>query len=150
MPALFYRLNYAVDLRYGVLHDIALNIMNSTPISLASGVVNYIWQRDANEFAVRSLLHTSTPPEIMNITGPETLSVREIAMEMGAYLGKTPIFEGEESDKAFINNSSKAMETFGYPSVSAKTVIKWQAEWIIQNGRSLGKPTHFEERKGSF
>lgn len=150
MPVLLYRLNYAVELRYGVLHDIGLSIINSKPIPLESGVVNYIWQKDANEIAVRSLLYTSTPPAIMNITGPETLSVREIALEMGEYLGKSPIFEGQESEKAFINNSSKSVEIFGYPSVAAKTLIKWQAEWLLQNGRSLGKPTHFEERKGAF
>ncbi len=150
VPILLYRLNYAVDLRYGVLHDIARSIMEGTPVPLATGVVNLIWQHDANEIAVRSLLHTGTPPTILNVTGPETLSVRAIAEELGHHLGKKPVFAGEESPMAFINNAAKATELFGYPTVSARTMIRWQAEWLLQNGRSLGKPTHFEERKGSF
>lgn len=145
-----YRLNYAVDLRYGVLHDIASSIMEERPISLAATSFNCIWQGDANEMALRALLHTGSPAVKMNITGPETVSVSQAASELGKLLSKEPIFEGQESCNALLNNSALAMETFGYPAVSIKTLIRWQAEWILDGGRSLGKPTHFEERKGNF
>lgn len=145
-----YRLNYAVDLRYGVLHDIAVNIMEEKPVSLTATAFNCIWQGDANEMALRGLLHTGCPPVKMNITGPETVSVRYAAMELGKWLGKEPIWEGEETSFALLNNSALAMETFGYPTVSLKTLIKWQAEWILAGGRTLGKPTHFEEREGKY
>jgi len=145
-----YRLNYAIDLRYGVLHDIALNILNEKPINLSTSCFNCIWQGDANEIALRALLHAGSPIVRMNITGPETVSVRHAATELGKLLGKNPIFEGEESNTAYLNNAAKAMETFGYPSVSINTLIRWQAEWLLAEGRSLGKPTHFEERKGNF
>lgn len=145
-----YRLNYAVDLRYGVLHDIAANIMEEKPVSLTATAFNCIWQGDANEMALRGLLHTGCPPVKMNITGPETVSVRYAAMELSKWLGKEPIWVGEEASFALLNNSALAMETFGYPTVSLKTLIRWQAEWILAGGRSLGKPTHFEEREGKY
>ena len=145
-----YRLNFAVDLRYGVLYDMAYNIMNGTPIRLATPVLNCIWQGSANEYAIRGLLHATSPVNIMNITGPETISIKKAATMIGEILGKEPIFEGEEGNDAYLNDAGKAMEVFGYPSVSANTLIKWQAEWILDGGRGLGKPTHFEERKGSY
>lgn len=145
-----YRLNYAVDLRYGVLHDLAVNIIEGNPISLATTCFNCIWQGDANEMALRGLLHAGNPVVKMNITGPETVSVRYAAIELGKLLNKEPIFEGQEAENAFLNNAGQAMETFGYPTVSFNTLIRWQAEWILDGGRSLGKPTHFEERKGNF
>lgn len=145
-----YRLNFAVDLRYGVLFDLADKILNNIPINLATPCFNFIWQGSANEIALRALLHTSSPAKIMNVTGPETVSVKKAAEELGSYLGKTPIFEGEPGNDAYLNDSSLAAETFGYPSVSAKTLIRWQAEYIKDGCRTLSKPTHFEERKGSY
>ena len=145
-----YRLNFAVDLRYGVLNDIATSIVNGTPISLSTPVLNCIWQGSANEYAIRGLLHASSPACKMNITGPEILSIRKVAEELGKYLGKEPIFENEEGNDAYLNDASYSAEVFGYPAVSAKTLIRWQAEWLIDGGRSLGKPTHFEERKGTY
>lgn len=145
-----YRLNFAVDLRYGVLNDIATSIINGTPISLSTPVLNCIWQGSANEYAIRGLLHASSPACKMNITGPEILSIRKIAEQLGKYLGREPIFENEEGNDAYLNDASYAQEVFGYPAVSANTLIRWQAEWLIDGGRSLGKPTHFEERKGTY
>ena len=145
-----YRLNFAVDLRYGVLYDMADKIMKGEPISIATPSLNCIWQGSANEIALRGLLHASSPAKIMNVTGPETLSIQKTARMLGEYLGKEPIFEGEPGFDAYLNDSAEAMETFGYPSVSIRTLIRWQAEWILDGGRSLGKPTHFEERKGSY
>lgn len=145
-----YRLNFAADLRYGVLYDIASSVLNGTPISLTTPCFNIIWQGTANEIALRGLLHASSDVEIMNVTGPETLSVRKTAEEFGKYFGKEPVFSGEESGMAYLNDASRAVSVFGYPSVSAKTLIKWQAEWILSGGRALGKPTHFEERGGKY
>lgn len=145
-----YRLNFAVDLRYGVLFDVANKIMNGEPISLSTPVFNFIWQGSANEIAIRGLLHATSPSCIMNVTGPETISIKKAALELGKYLGKEPIFEGEPGNDAYLNDASLCMETFGYPSVSAKTLIRWQAEYILDGGRTLDKPTHFEERKGKY
>ena len=86
----------------------------------------------------------------MNVTGPETVSIRKASLKLGEYLGKEPVFEGDEGDSAFLSDSSLAMETFGYPDVSANTLIRWQAEYILSGSRTLDKPTHFEERKGSY
>ena len=145
-----YRLNFAVDLRYGVLYDMAEKIMSGTPIDISTPVLNCIWQGSANEIAIRGLLHAEAPAKIMNVTGPETVSIQKAAKMLGEYLDKEPIFVNEPGTDAYINDASLAMETFGYPAVSIKTLIRWQAEWILDGGRSLGKPTHFEERKGSY
>ena len=130
-PVFIYRLNYAIDLRYGVLHDIASAIMNNRPVSVSMPVFNCIWQGDANEIAIRSLLHTGSPAVKMNITGPETVSVRYSALELSRLLNKEASFEGEEADNAYLSNASLAVKTFGYPSVSLQTMIQWQAEWIL-------------------
>ncbi len=145
-----YRLNFAVDLRYGVIFDCAKRIMDGEPISLTTPCFNFIWQGTANEIAIRGLLHAGSPMVKMNVTGPETVSIRYLANKLGKYLGKTPIFEGEEQPNAYLNNASLAMETFGYPDVCAETLIRWQAEYILDGCRVLDKPTHFEERKGSY
>lgn len=145
-----YRLNFAVDLRYGVLYDMADKILRGRPISVTTPVLNCIWQGSANEIAIRGLLHADSPAKIMNVTGPETLSIEKCAKMLGEYLGKEPIFEGTPGNDAYLNDASEAMEVFGYPLVSAKTLIRWQAQWLLDGGRGLGKPTHFEERKGSY
>jgi len=148
----FYRLNYAVDLRYGVLNDIAQNILNNKPIRITAPVFNCIWQGSANEIAIRCLTICESPANRLNVTGPETVSVKWAARELGRHLGKEPVFEEdmEGNDKALINNAAKMVELFGYPKVSIKTLIRWQAEWLLDGGRVLNKPTHFEERKGIF
>jgi nucleoside-diphosphate-sugar epimerase len=151
-----YRLNYAVDLRYGVLFDIAEKIMAEIPVSLSMPVFNCIWQGDANEIAVRSLLYASASPDIfyLNVTGAEIVSVYAAAKKLGRLLNKDVEFCDEPSalasNTALLSNSGKMAELFGYPSVSLETMIKWQAEWILSGGRSLGKPTHFEEKKGDY
>ena len=148
--AFIYRLNFAVDLRYGVLYDIAEKLLAGKPISLATPCFNIIWQGSANEMAIRGLLHCDIPVRRVNITGPETLSVQFAAEEMAKMLDVEPIYEGEPQPNAYLNNASRAMELFGYPSVSAYTLMRWQAEWLREGGRVLGKPTHFEERGGSY
>ncbi|MBV9767273.1 MAG: NAD(P)-dependent oxidoreductase [Acidobacteriaceae bacterium] len=144
------RLNYAVELRYGVLVDIALAVAQGCPIDLRMGMVNVIWQGDANSMCLRSLAHCDSPPLILNITGPETISVREIALEFGRCFRKTPTFTGEESSTALLNNSARAYRLFGYPTVTLAQLIDWGARWIESGAPLLNKPTHFESRDGQF
>lgn len=145
-----YRLNYAVDLRYGALYDIAANIMNGVPVSLTVPSFNCVWQGYANEAAISGLLHAANPVKTVNVTGPETVSVRKAAGILGGYLGKSPVFSGEEGEYALLSDSSLCCELFGYPDVPLGKLLKWQAEWIADGGRGLGKPTHFEENGGNF
>lgn len=147
---LIYRLNYAVDLRYGVLYDVANKVLNEIPIGVTTPCFNCIWQGSANEMAIRSLLHASSPATVLNVTGPETLFVKDVAEKFGKIFGKKPIYEGKESDDAYLSNASKAFELFGKPSVLADQLIEWQAQYLIDGGKTLDKPTHFEERKGKY
>ena len=144
------RLNYAVDLRYGVLVDIASSVFEGRPIDLRMGAVNVIWQGDANSMCLRSFEHCQTPPRVLNITGPEKLSVREIARDFGQRFGKAPIFSGEESATALLNNGAEAHKLFGRPTVTAGELMDWVAHWITTGSRLLNKPTHFEARDGKF
>jgi len=145
-----YRLNYAVDLRYGVLFDIASKIQAGEPVSLSMPAFNCIWQGDANEVALRSLLHVSPDIFYINVSGPETASVYATAKKLGEFLNKPVLFCDEPSDTALISNTGKMAKLFGYPSVALNKMIEWQVEWLISGGRSLGKPTHFEEKKGDY
>ncbi len=149
-PALLIRLNYAVEMRYGVLADIALKVYYGQPVSLNMGYFNVIWQGDANDMILRSLEHVSSPAGILNITGPEILSVRETALKFGKLFGKKPVFAGKEEETALLNNARKALDLYGKPRVSPDNVIKWLAAWIRSNGEMYNKPTHFEVRDGKF
>lgn len=149
-PMTIYRLNYAIDMRYGVLLELAKSINEDRPINLAMGHANIIWQGDANEMALRCLKHCSNPPEIMNITGPETMSIRWAAEELAKRMGKEVNFTGTESETALLNNASKSHQLFGYPKVSLLQMIDWTAEWVQSGGDTWNKPTHFQERKGKF
>ncbi|WP_164667762.1 NAD-dependent epimerase/dehydratase family protein [Virgibacillus doumboii] len=149
-PILLFRLNYAIDMRYGVLLEIAKQVYQDKPVDLTTGHVNVIWQGDASEYAIRSLLHCSTDPSILNITGPETASVRFLAEEFGRHFNKSVSFVNEEAPKAMLNNSGKAHKLFGYPSVPLQQMIEWTAEWLKHDGEIIDKPTHFQERQGAF
>lgn len=149
-PVLLYRLNYAVDLRYGVLYDIGSRIWEDKPVSASVQHFNVIWQGDANNYALMSLGLCNNPPEILNITGPETISLTHIAEEFGRIFNKQVSYEGKPGDKAYLNNAAKAFKLFGYPEISLNQMIQWQAEWIMKGGKSLGKPTHFEVNNGKF
>jgi nucleoside-diphosphate-sugar epimerase len=149
-PAALLRLNYANDLRYGVLADVARAVYERRPVNLRMGLVNIIWQGDANRACLRALAHCQTPPNILNITGPETLSVRQLAMQFGAFFGVEPLWDGEEATSALLNTASKAHQLLGYPSVTAGDLIRWTAHWVQNGGASLNKPTHFEVRDGQF
>ncbi|PTX64902.1 nucleoside-diphosphate-sugar epimerase [Melghirimyces profundicolus] len=150
IPMVFFRLNYAIDLRYGVLLEIARSVKNGQPIDLRMGNVNVIWQGDANEMALRSLLHCECPPKILNVTGPESVSVRWVAERFGARFGKKPLFVNEEERSALLSNASAAHQLFGYPNISLRQMIDWTIRWIESGGITLNKPTHFQEREGVF
>jgi nucleoside-diphosphate-sugar epimerase len=149
-PVCVLRLNYAIDLRYGVLLDIGSRVFDEQPVDVRMGAVNVIWQGDANSVALRALALCQAPPMVLNLTGPETLSVRAIASRFGEIFGKAPILEGTETDTALLNDATLCHSLFGYPSVSAGQMIAWTAYWISHNGRRLGKPTHFQARDGKF
>jgi nucleoside-diphosphate-sugar epimerase len=149
-PTLIYRLNYANDLRYGVLVDIAKAVKEQRPIDLRMGYVNIIWQSEANELALRCLHHCTSPSTILNITGPECISVRNIAEEFGRILNITPEFINEEQNTALLSNASESYRLFGPPKVSLKQMIELIAAWINVGGKTLDKPTHFQEREGKF
>jgi nucleoside-diphosphate-sugar epimerase len=144
------RLNYAVEMRYGVLVDIASAVFDRRAIDLQMGYVNVIWQRDANSACLRSLAQCQSPPLVLNITGPEILSVRHIAEEFGKRFRIKPIFSGRESDVAILSSAVKARELFGPPSISADQLIEWTAQWITKGGPLLNKPTHYEVQDGKF
>jgi len=144
------RLNYAIDLRYGVLFDIASKVQNNIPVSLGVPAFNCIWQGDADEMAIRSLLFADSEVFCINITGPETALVKKTAKKFGELFDREVTFCDEGSETALLSNSAKMAKLFGLPSVSLETMIKWQAEWILSGGRSLERPTHFEEKKGTY
>lgn len=149
-PMSIFRLNYAIDMRYGVLVEVAKAVWNEKPLDVTMGYVNVIWQGDANAYAIRSLLQASSPPVVINATGPETLSIRWLAYEMGKRMGKEPILVGEEADSALLNNAGKAHQLFGYPSVSVLTMLDWIADWMMNDRELINKPTHFQEREGQY
>ena len=149
-PVCLYRLNYAIDLRYGVLHDVAGKIWRGEPVDNPAGAFNVIWQVDANEQALQCLGLCSSPASVINVTGPETLSTEEVANELGELLGKPVRFSSTTDERSYLSDSTKATKLFGNPSVSAQQLIRWQAHWTRTGGRSLGKPTHFEVSDGKF
>lgn len=149
-PTLIYRLNYAVDFRYGVMLEIAKSVLEERAIDLRTGNVNVIWQGDANEIAIRSLLHCSTPAKMLNVTGPETLSVRWLAHQFGSIFNKEPLFIHEEQSTILLSNASECHRLFGYPSVTVRQIIDITATWLQKGGTVLGKATHFQEREGKF
>jgi nucleoside-diphosphate-sugar epimerase len=144
------RLNYAVELRYGVLLDIAQQVHTRRPVDVHTGFVNVIWQRDANEITLRAFDLCSSPPTILNVTGPEILSVRDIAERFAAKFKTEPIFEGTEAPTALLNNAANCHERFGKPTVAVDQVIDWVAHWVSIGGATHGKPTGFERRDGKF
>lgn len=149
-PLLIYRLNYANDVKYGILAEIARSVWENKPIDLTMGNVNIIWQADANEYAIRSLLHCSAPATILNITGPETVSVRWVAEWYGNFFEKEPVFTGLESSTALLSNAAESFKRFGYPAVSLKVMMELIGEWVRNTGTTINKPTHFQERDGNY
>jgi len=149
-PVLIYRLNYANDVTYGVLLEIAKSVKEKEPVDLSMGTASVIWQGDANEIAIRCLLHCSVPAKILNVTGPEIVSLRWLAEQFGKMLGVTPQFINEEQSTSFLSNAAESFRLFGYPKVTLKQMMEIVLEWLNQGGRTLNKPTHFSERKGKY
>jgi nucleoside-diphosphate-sugar epimerase len=149
-PGRIVRLNYAIDMRYGVLHDIATKVRDGTEIDLSMGHVNVIWQGDANTVALRCLARTTTPTTPINVTGPETISVRWLAHEFGQRFGRIPKLTGTEAKTGWLNNAARMVAEFGSPRVPLVRMIDWTADWLMRGGASHGKPTHYEVRDGRF
>jgi len=150
IPIALVRLNYACDLRYGVLVDIAQRIIAGAPVELGISSFNTIWQRDANAITLGCFDHASSPPFILNLTGPELFSVRDAATNLGRLLGREPKFTGREKDTALLSNASKSFGLFGKPSMSGEELLRQVAAWVSKGGPTLNKPTHFESRDGKF
>jgi nucleoside-diphosphate-sugar epimerase len=149
--SLLVRLNYATDLRYGVLLDIAQKVERGEPVDVTTGWINTIWQGDANAVLLRAFSLCSAPPDVLNLTGREPVAVRMAATKLAQLLGRpAPVFVGSESDSAFLSDASRCYALFGPPSVSVGTLIEWTAAWVRTGLPTLGKPTHFESRAGQF
>ncbi len=149
-PMVLVRLNYAIELRYGVLIDIASKIRDGLPVDLSTGYLNCIWQGDANDMAIRSLDLASSPATVLNLTGPGIHDVRGLATRIAARMERPVVFSGEEGHSALLNDASYALERFGQPEVDLRTAARWTADWVRQGGALLDKPTHFEVRDGKF
>jgi len=149
-PMLLFRLNYAIDMRYGVLYDIASAVRDQKPVDLSIGYVNCIWQADAAEYALRSLLYCDTPPAVLNVTGPESISVAHIAEAFGRLFDMPVEYRGAPPESSLYSNAGKMARLFGYPSVSLNQMIEWTADWLISGGDVIDAPTHFEQRNGKF
>lgn len=149
-PMLFFRLNYAIDLRYGVLHDIATRVWRDEAFDVTAGHVNVIWQGDANARALESLARVANPPEVLNVTGRECVSTRRLVERFAAIFGRRPRIEGTEAPTAWLADAGKSFEWFGEPTVPLEEMIAMTADWIRAGGVSLGKPSHFEVQDGRF
>jgi nucleoside-diphosphate-sugar epimerase len=149
-PARLVRLEYAIDMRYGVLHDVAAKVFAGQPVDVTMGHVNVIWQGDANEQALRLLAHCTAPASPLNVSGPEVVSVRWLAGEFGKRFGRKAEITGKEAPTAWLVDTREAQKLLGPPSVPLATMIDWQADWIARGMPSLSKPTHFETRDGKY
>jgi nucleoside-diphosphate-sugar epimerase len=149
-PGRLIRLSYAIDMRYGVLHDVAGKVLRREPIDLATGHVNVIWQGDANSQALRALAHCTTPSTGLNVSGAEPASIRALAGVFGDRFGIEPVLRGRESETAWLVNTAAAQALFGPPEVPLATMIGWTADWVRRGGASLGKDTHYDVRDGNY
>lgn len=149
-PMLMFRLNYSIDLRYGVIYDIAKNVMEGNPVDVSQGVFNCMWQGDVCEYAIRSLLLTAVPPEKLNVSSPEVVSIRWAAKELGKRLGKEPIFTGEEGERSLFLNCQKMVYHFGRPKKGILEMMDLVAAWMKNGGETISAPTHFEATDGKF
>jgi len=149
-PGRLFRLNYAIDMRYGVLYDIAGKVLQRKPIDVSLGHVNFIWQGDASSQALRCLAHCDTPTSPINVSGHEILAVRDLAAKFGQCFGREPVLVGKEVPTAWLTNTSLAVKLFGLPIVDTERLIKWTADWVQRDMPSLGKPTKYEVRDGRY
>jgi nucleoside-diphosphate-sugar epimerase len=148
-PGRLIRLSYAIDMRYGVLHDLAQKLMAHQPIDLAMGHANIIWQGEANDWTLRALAHCETPTSPLNLSGP-AIAIREAAEGLAQRLGVEAVFIGHEADTAWLIDCSRAFELFGPQQVTLPRMLDWTADWVRRGMASLNKPTHFEARDGRY
>jgi nucleoside-diphosphate-sugar epimerase len=148
-PGRLIRLSYAIDMRYGVLHDVAQKILQRETIDLAMGHANVIWQGEANEWSLRALAHADTPTSPLNVSGPK-IAIRDVAVALGQRLGIEPVLSGIEAPTAWLVDCSEAFRLFGPPQVRLERMLDWTADWVQRGGASLGKPTHYEARDGKY
>jgi nucleoside-diphosphate-sugar epimerase len=149
-PVAILRLFYATELRYGIILDLAQKIKTRAPIDLTMGYVNQIWQGDANAYLARSFPLCQSPANVLNLTGAEILSVRQIAEQLGAVMGIEPLFKGQESETALLGNSSELFQLLGAPAVRPSQIVEWVSHWVMQEKPTLNKPTKYEARNGKF
>jgi nucleoside-diphosphate-sugar epimerase len=149
-PGRLIRLSYAIDMRYGVLHDVARRVYAGEPVDVTTGHVNVIWQGDANTMALRALRHCTEPCSPLNISGPELVNIRALAQTFGDRFGREPCIVGTEAPTAWLVDTREAASYFGYPSVPLGRLIDWTADWLLRDLRSLNKATHFEARDGAY
>lgn len=149
-PGRLFRLNYAIDMRYGVLYDIASKVWQGKPIDVSLGHVNFIWQGDAAAQALRCLAHCDTPTTPINVSGHQILAVRDLAAKFGALFGREPVIVGKEEPTAWLTNTSQAVKLFGPPIVDTAQLIVWTADWVARSMPNLGKPTRYEVRDGRY
>lgn len=149
-PVAILRLNYATEMRYGVLVDLAQQVATKQPIDLSMGYVNVIWQADASAMSLASLAAATSPSQVVNIAGPEKLSVREVATQLGEIMQQPVGFSESEAADALLSDGRRGYRLFGSPEVKAETLIRWTADWISRGGETLGKPTKFQNREGAF
>lgn len=149
-PTVLMRLNYAHDLRYGVLTELAGKIWRGEPIDLTMGYFNAIWQGDANEIILRSFAHCQVPAELINLTSPERYSVRTVAEQLGKLMDRQPQLVGSEAPTALLSNTERMQEKFGMPQVGLEQMLEWIAHWTVNDGPTLNKPTHFATRDGKY
>lgn len=149
-PTALVRLNYAVEMRYGVLVDIGRAVLAGEPVDVTMGVVNVIWQGYANEVTLRTLGRAASPPLVVNATGPEVVAVRQVARTFGELLGREPLLTGTEAPTALLSNAQRCHALFGYPDLPLGTLVEHTARWLSAGLPLLGKPTHFQRRDGSF
>ncbi len=149
-PGRLFRLNYAIDMRYGVLFDVACKVRDKQSVNVRMGHVNVIWQGEANALALRCLRHATAPTTPINVSGPETISVRWLAQEFADRLGEKALIVGEEAPTALLTNTAQSVRLFGKPRVPLATMIDWTADWVTGHRPSFNKPTHFEVRDGVY
>lgn len=150
IPLVLLRLNYATELRYGVLVDLAQDIAAGRPVDVSMSRVNVIWLADANRLALRAFAHCSSPPRVINLAGEEVLSLRETGEKLAQLMQRDVTFQGTEGTIALLNDGRAGHQLLGEPQVSAAQMLEWTANWVARGGESLGKPTHFQTTNGKF
>ncbi len=149
-PVTIVRLNYANEPRYGIIVDLTLKILNDKPIDLTMGAVNLIWQRDANDYIIQAISLAKSPPAILNVTGPDTVPIRQLAEQIGKELDKEPRFVSQEAQTALLSNASYCFSVFGYPKTTLEEMVSLIVKWVTSGKKVLNKPTKYDIRNGKF